>query len=383
MWMVLYHDTSAKTINKALWNHHRGSLTRSRDAWKLSHLHPLDSCNVRFKLANNAYVILCSVVWFHTKRKPHNDFHKSGFFTTFFALRLSLSSKSTALQLPLSPVFDFTHTPKTNSIPAYLINVDANTSTVGSQYRGVDGLWSRCLPSQSTPKSDMWIEDHQEAKCSGNSPNVCLKCGWKESSFVHFCPFLFLQSKSIFDSKGITQQSSHPCLQPCPLMAGQSTLKLTSLSGLLGLWVVPGMYEGQGSWTGQELGWSKLPGSLSKVVPKEFGHGGTSHGWSIEKQETQHHLLDSLRSRHCISAPKSSTCSPRQSIQLLPPNHFFHSPEHSALAGMIRRRSSGPVQLPTVVTGLPVDNSSLASRKNWGWPNQCLEQTERVESPSI
>lgn len=71
------------------------------------------------------------------------------------------------------------------------------------------------------------------------------------------------------------------------------------------------------------------------------------------------------------------------SIQLLPPNHFFHSPEHSALAGMIRRRSSGPVQLPTVVTGLPVDNSSLASRKNWGWPNQCLEQTERVESPGI
>ena len=24
-WMVLYHDTSPKTINKALWNHHRGS----------------------------------------------------------------------------------------------------------------------------------------------------------------------------------------------------------------------------------------------------------------------------------------------------------------------------------------------------------------------
>ena len=30
--------------------------------------------------------MLWSVVWFHTKSKPHNDCHKSGFFTTVFWL---------------------------------------------------------------------------------------------------------------------------------------------------------------------------------------------------------------------------------------------------------------------------------------------------------
>ena len=78
-------------------------LTRSRDAWKLSHLHPLDSCNVRFRLANNAYVILCSVVWFHTKRKPHNDCHKSGFFTPLFC-----SATVTVVQVHCTATTPFT-----------------------------------------------------------------------------------------------------------------------------------------------------------------------------------------------------------------------------------------------------------------------------------
>ena len=119
--------------------------------------------------------MLWSVVWFHTKSKPHNDCHKSGFFTTVFWLCDCHCRPS-----PLHCNYPF-H--QANSIPAYLINVDANTSTVGSQYRGVDGLRSRCLPSQSTPKSDMWIEDHQEAIVHWQFLKMWVKR-------IVFCPFL-------------------------------------------------------------------------------------------------------------------------------------------------------------------------------------------------
>lgn len=110
--------------------------------------------------------------------------------------------------------------PQANSIPAYLINVDANTSTVGSQYRSVDGLRSRCLPS-----SDMWIEDSKGSLlCSGNSPNVS-KCGWQTSGNIEkrivFCSFpsffVLATEVHLLIQKGsrVTQQSIYPASPAC------------------------------------------------------------------------------------------------------------------------------------------------------------------------
>ena len=252
--------------------------------------------------------MLCSVVWFHTKSKPHNDCHKSGFFTTFFC-----SATVTVVQVHCTATSPFT------CLRLYPYPPSKQHTSIPDQCRCQhQHCWKSIQRCRWTPKSLLAFTKHSEVGYVDWGPSgsrsalaISQNVGEKNRLFVYFCPFFVfaIEVHFWFKRESRSNLSSHPCLQPCPLMAGQSTLKLTSLSGLLGLWVVPGMYEGQGSWTGQELGWSKLPGSLSKVVPKEFGRG-TSHGWSIGKQETQHQLLDSLRSRHCISAPKSSTCSP-------------------------------------------------------------------------